>query len=79
MTVVTAWRKLANKPEAALTSSHEELLQQERTKLNSRMDDLSDAHISYVAEVIPSEASNYNGFVVTHQRIFVIWTEGWHI
>ena len=43
VTAVRAWRKQANKAEAVLVDSNDvELLQQERTKLDSRMDDLSE-------------------------------------
>ena len=66
-----AWQKQANKSEATLADIHAvELLQQERTKLTSRMDDLLDAYIKYVTEVMPNEASNYDELCGRYQRIF---------
>ena len=69
MSAVRAWRKQGNKAEAVLVDSNDvELLQQERTKPDSRMDDLSDANIIYVSEVTPSEAFNFDSLCDTHRR-----------
>lgn len=65
------WQKQANKSEATLADIHTvEFLQQERTKLTSRMDDLSDAYIKYVTEAMPNEASYYDELCDSYQRIF---------
>ena len=68
---VRAWQRQANKSEATLADIHTvELLQQERTKLVSRMDDLSDVYVKYTTDVMSNEASNYNKLGDTHKRIF---------
>ena len=44
-----AWQRQASKAESTLADTHSvELLQQERTMLISRMDDLANAYIRYV-------------------------------
>ncbi len=73
MSAVRAWQRQANKSETTLADTHSvERLQQERTKLISRMDDLSeayDAYDKYVFEDMPNEASSYDNLCATHRRI----------
>ena len=57
-TAVRAWRRQANKAESALADSADvDLLQQERAKLESRMDDLTNSYLS-LNEVDYNEASS---------------------
>ena len=70
MCTVRAWQRQASKAESTLADTHSvELLQQERTMLISRMDDLANAYIRYVTEVTHNEASNYDNLCKTHHGI----------
>ena len=69
-TAVRAWRRQANKAESTLADSADvDLLQQERAKLESRMDDLTNSYLS-LNEVDYNEASSHKEWSRVHQQIF---------